>query len=115
MIGDIARKYDRGTSLNKINPVEKDALKSQRPQGQNDTRYNPVVLKLYWDVQEEIVDDIARRLSEQRGDYRITKGMYKRMQFFISNKDVPIKVKVKAKELIQNLDRLFGRGKIPFK
>lgn len=115
MIGDIARKYDRGTSLNEINPAEKDALKSLRPRGQNDTRYNPVVLKLYWDVQEEIVDDIARRLSEQRGDYRITKGMYKRMQFFISNMDVPIKVKVKAKELIQNLDRLFGRGKIPFK
>lgn len=115
MIRDVARKYHRGTSLNDINPAERDALKSLRPKGQNDARYHPTVLKLYWDIQEEIVDDISRRLSEQQRDYKIPEGLYKKMKFFISNKDVPINIKQKAKQHLQRLDTLFGRGRVPFK
>lgn len=115
MIRDVARKYHRGTSLNDINPAERDALKSLRPKGQNDARYHPTVLKLYWDIQEEIVDDISRRLSEQQRDYKIPEGLYKKMKFFLSNKDVPINIKVKAKQHLQRLDTMFGRGRIPFK
>lgn len=109
---DVARKYDRNTKLCVITQCEKEALQSLRPTKEHDDNINKVQLSLYWQMQEDDVDKTIAQFQTNRRKYAIPMGKYKWLKYLRIGQ-VPASIKEKAKRHIENMEKMFGKGRCP--
>lgn len=112
ILENMIQKYKRGTCTNMLALNEKEALNTLRPKGVRDRNIHPILLSLYWQMQEENLDSTIDSFDEKREDYVIPEGFYKWIKFCCVGK-VPEQIKAKARKLVQNFDRTFGKGIVP--
>ncbi|XP_076111576.1 uncharacterized protein LOC143079833 [Mytilus galloprovincialis] len=106
------QKYDPKTSPDMLALNEKEALNALRPRGVRDRQINPLLLKFYWQMKEENLDSTIHVFREKDSDYTIPENFYKWLKFCCSG-NVPEEMKSKARRLMRNLDRTFGKGVVP--
>lgn len=112
ILENMIQKYKRGTCTNMLALNEKEALNTLRPKGVRDRNIHPILLSLYWQMQEENLDSTIDSFDEKREDYVIPEGFYKWIKFCCVGK-VPEQIKAKARKLVRNFDRTFGKGIVP--
>ncbi|XP_033759147.1 uncharacterized protein LOC117341406 isoform X2 [Pecten maximus] len=114
----IPRKYDVTTPVTYISRHEKDVLYWMRPppSGEHDSRYNKVVLALYWKLMEADLDDTTQKFERETISYCMHEGHYRKIKFYMNQRTpVPLSIKMKALNFIKKLDKTFGRGVVPAK
>lgn len=112
----IARKNDVTTPLSHISRHDKDALNWMRPSpsGENDSRYNKVVLALYWKLMEADLDETVQRFGQKPTKFTMHEGYYKKVKFYMhKNTSVPQSIKVKAIDFMKSLEGTYGEGVVP--
>ncbi|XP_062573441.1 uncharacterized protein LOC134263350 [Saccostrea cucullata] len=111
---DVCSKYNMNTKLSHVRDMEKETLRSLRPNGTSDPNIHPVALRLHWMLME---DDLDKKISEfqaKRLEFKMTEGFYRKMKFYIAkNTRVPPIIKRKSKMFKDELDLTFGRDVIP--
>lgn len=112
ILENMIQKYKPGTCTNMLALNEKEALNILRPKGVQDRNIHPILLSLYWQMKEENLDSTIDSFIEKREDYVIPEGFYKWIKYCCVGK-VPEQIKGKARRLVRNFDRTFGRGIVP--
>ena len=112
ILENMIQKYKPGTCTNMLALNEKEALNILRPKGVQDRNIHPILLYLYWQMKEENLDSTIDSFDEKREDYVIPEGFYKWIKYCCVGK-VPEQIKGKARRLVRNFDRTFGRGIVP--
>ena len=112
ILENMIQKYKRGTCTNMLALNEKEALNILRPKGVRDRNIHPILLCLYWQMKEENLDSTIDRFIETREDYVIPESFYKWIKYCCAGK-VPEQIKAKARRLVRNFDRTFGKGIVP--
>ncbi|OWF49749.1 protein RRP6-like 1 [Mizuhopecten yessoensis] len=112
----IAKKYSVTSPATYLSRHEKDAMGWLRPSpsGEQDPRYNKVVLALYWKQMETELDSTIQKLERETYEFVMHEGHYKKIKFYMNQRTpVPRSIKTKAIYLIRKLDQTFGRGVVP--
>lgn len=112
ILENMIQKYKRGTCTNMLAQNEKEALKTLRPKAVRDRNIHPSLLSLYWQMKEENLDSTIDNFDEKMEDYVIPESFYKWIKYCCVGK-VPEQIKAKARRLVRNLDRTFGKGIVP--
>lgn len=111
---DVCRKYNMNTKLSHVRQMEKETLRSLRPNGISDPSIQPVPLRLYWLLMEDDLDKKITEFQTKRKEFKMAEGYYKKMKYYIAKRtSVPHTIKRKAKMLKDELDLTFGRDVIP--
>ncbi|XP_061170113.1 piRNA biogenesis protein EXD1-like [Saccostrea echinata] len=114
ILDDIETKYQTETNLNHITRTEKEVLRTLTPKSTYDDNFPRNVLRLYWILMEEDLDRKCDAFEENRKDFKMKKGYYQKMKFFVAKgTDVPGDLKQKARRFKRGLDAQFGRDKVP--
>ena len=112
ILENMIQKYKPGTCTNMLALNEKEALNILRPRGVRDRNIHPILLSFYWHMKEENLDSTIDNFDEKREDYVIPEGFYKWIKHCCVGR-VPEQMKAKARRLVRNFDRTFGRGIVP--
>lgn len=112
ILEDIVLKYETGTDFEDLALNEKEALNTLRPKTVHDKNIHPKLLDVYWKMKEANLDATISVFREKREDYTIPENFYKWIKYCCRGR-VPENMKLKARQLVRNLDRTFGRGVVP--
>ena len=112
ILDNIVRKYNVWTTLNMLALNEKEALNTLRPKRERDKNIDPFLLHLYWQIKDDQLNSTIDIFREKRSEYSIPEAFYKWLKFCCHG-GVPERMKSKARWLIRNLDRTFGKGVVP--
>ncbi|XP_025083010.1 uncharacterized protein LOC112557403 [Pomacea canaliculata] len=105
LLKDMERKYTRQTPIQHIADFEKRVLdRCLHPLGENDPTVTPVLLRLYWLLQEESIDSSMQQFNDNPSTFRINPGYVKKLRFFLSGKGVPSRLKTKAQSFLKDLE-----------
>lgn len=111
---NISTKYNINSKLSHVPQIERETLRSLRPNGSADPNFHQVVLHLYWLLMDEDLQKKIDEFNEKRRNFKMTEGYYKKMKFFIARRTrVPDSLKQKAQRFKHDLDRTFGRDVVP--
>ena len=86
-----------------------------RPTRGDDPKYDEVQLHLYWTLMVDDIEEHLQAFREKGKDYRVKESYLKRLKYFARDSRVPIAVKRKSRQLLQDLEKCFGKNKIPIK
>ncbi|XP_048778899.1 uncharacterized protein LOC125682402 isoform X2 [Ostrea edulis] len=111
---DVCRKYNMNTKLSHVRQMEKETLRSLRPNSISDPSIHQVPLRLYWLLMEDDLDKKITEFQTKRREFKMAEGYYKKMKYYIAKQtSVPHTIKRKAQMLKDELDLTFGRDVIP--
>ncbi|OWF49751.1 uncharacterized protein LOC110451282 [Mizuhopecten yessoensis] len=112
----IAKKYSVTSPATHLSRHEKDVMFWLRPSpsGEEDPRFNKVVISLYWKQMEAELDSTIQKFEQKTFEFAMREGYYRRIKFYMNKRTpVPRSIKTKAINLIRKLDQTFGRGVVP--
>lgn len=110
----ICTKYNMESKLNYLRPIEKETLRSLRPDGIDDPNIPRVALRLYWLLMDEDLQNKIDEFNKKPRCFKMADGYYRKMKFFIARRTrVPGNLKQKAQRFKNDLDRTFGQDVVP--
>lgn len=110
----ICTKYNMETKLNFLRPIEKETLRSLRPDGTDDPNIPRVALRLYWLLMDEDLQNKIDEFNRNPRGFKMAEGYYRKMKFYIARRTrVPDNLKQKAQRFKNDLDRTFGHDVVP--
>lgn len=110
----ICTKYNMETKLNFLRPIEKETLRSLRPDGTDDPNIPRVALRLHWLLMDEDLQNKIDEFNRNPRGFKMAEGYYRKMKFYIARRTrVPDNLKQKAQRFKNDLDRTFGRDIVP--